>query len=727
MISAELRQYVDSACNYAVKYSERAVSLVHILIAILDDEHLQHALARCGVSYLDIRQGAIDALANRLSSGAVRTDIAAGLSALTLYTLQSAQQKAAARGAEWAGVLDFVAAVLEIHDNDSFDFQARVILSNAGLTVSAFSKARSDAHSGDRAGNVMKQPWSASVVHHGIQHDNLGEPDVWAAGVSGRVGSGLPFFCTDMTALAREGRYDRSYGREAILDNLQVVLARRKKRSAILIGEPGVGKTSIVEELACRIAEGTAGPKLAGATIVSLDIGALVGGTKYRGELEERIKVLLAEIASRQDTVLFVDEIHALVSPHHSAGVAADLLKPALASGAIRCIGATTLSEYKRYFEADAAMARRFASLNVTEPTRDEAVVLLARSASAFSEFHGVEVPDWANEMAVDLSIRLMPDRRLPDKALELLDAASARAATQGLKVLTRELFETSASSMSGRIVGRAGIESAMTALEPKLREIAEAVRRNEIARSEPMETIAVFSSVPEPVRSGIKRVADALSRPCEYLDMADFREAASVSALLGPPPGYVGFDNGGRLYDIARRSPDCILHIANIDECHPSALAILDECRAAGYVRDTTGRVTSVSRIQFVVSVKKRTVQSGIGFAPDNSRQADDFGIAMVDDAETTVELGRSTSDGIAEKLVEGLMSSANAAGVNMNISSGVMDFVRKVLGDGDREGRREYARLVRRPVLDYLVSRAGDFTVESCGAAIRIIENET
>nr|WP_250807933.1 AAA family ATPase [Neorhizobium tomejilense] len=723
MISSELQQFIDSANDYAGTLRERTTSLVHILLAVLDDGQLQDVLHRCGVSYLDIRQGAIDALALRLDDPSVRNQPSEGLSALSLYAIQAAQQKASVRNAEWAGVLDFIAAVLEIHDNGSFDFQARVILSDAGLSVSTFAKARGSS----RPGSVTTHE---SVVSFGRKAEAMlagGERQA-----SGYVGdektavTGLLPFCTDMTALAREGMYDRSYGRESILSGLQVVLGRRKKRSAVLIGDPGVGKTSIVEELACRIAEGAAGARLARSRIISLDIGSLVGGTKYRGELEERVKALVRQLTDDPDAILFVDEVHTLVSPTHSAGVAADLLKPALASGAIRCIGATTLAEYKKYFESDAAMARRFAGLNVPEPTRDEAVSLLERAAPAYADFHGVNFPEWAFETAVDLSMRLMPERRLPDKALELLDDAAARASLSGLPDVTRELFEQCARTMSGKTDAPGDTAAAVGRLPPPLASAARAVQRNAIAGDAFRQTVAFIGQRPAQIKDAVKAVSAALSRPYEYLDMSEYGEATSVSALLGPPPGYVGYDNGGRLYDAVRRSPDCVLHLANIEQCHPTALTILQECLEAGFVRDTTGRIASVARVQFVVSMKQKPTRGTIGFAAHGDGYDTEYGVELVDNAETIVVLGGEGDATSVASFLEDLISTARSLGVSMSLGEGIVEEVESMLKSSGRDWKRKYSRLVRQPVLDYLVSRRLDFTLEAAEAGIRIRTHE-
>lgn len=720
MISHQLEQYIQDASSYARSCQAPSTSLVYVLLALTDDRDFRSVLELCGVNYLDIRQETIDALAERVAVDKLSSPQGEdSLSALCLITIESAKKKAAARGEFEASVLDFVAAILEVHDNGSFDFNARIILMRAGLTVTTFAKARGLATTGGESFHRTRSIARETAVEYRRKVEPVFGEETQEPPLP-RSSSPFPF-CTDMTDRARNGAYDRSHGREDLLSALQVVLSRRKKRSAVLVGEPGVGKTSIVEELACRIVEGKVGPRLSGTTVLSLDIGALVGGTKYRGELEERVKALVAYLAENPQVILFVDEVHVLVSPTHSAAVAADLLKPALASGAVRCIGATTLSEYKRYFEADAAMSRRFASLSVHEPTRDEAVALLDKASSSYAEFHGVVFPEWAFATAVDVSIRFMPERRLPDKALELLDDVAARASMIGADI-TEELIRSCATAKTRR-KAEVDIVAAMKSLDVALVPVAQAALRNQLTAQTDRNVIAVIGPSACDMKVAVKRVADAIGRTWEPLDMADFREQVAVSALLGPPPGYVGFDNGGRLYDIVKRSPDCVLHLVNADQAHPAALAVLEECMTSGFVRDSTGRVASLVGVQVIATAIVERKRASIGFSSDHD-SAVETGIDFLDGAETVVALTEPVGDLTSDALAS-LVAAAKAAGTVMTLADGLVEHVRGLVKSSNLEWRRAFSKLVRQPVLDYLVSQRTDFTVESSDVGIRITTN--
>ncbi|MBY3151037.1 AAA family ATPase [Rhizobium laguerreae] len=734
MLSSELEQYIAAAHDYAKSYLGPATSLVHVLLAVLDDAELKSVLAICGVNYLDLRQEAVEAIAERMAvaktpavegiaEGKGRAD---GLSALCLYAVQAAQQKAAARRSTTAGVLDFVAAILEVHDNGSFDFQARVVLSKAGLSVGNFAKARRTADGTRSSGSLpfeelrFSEAMSVSNPPFNERHEpEFGERP---------GGTAIPF-CEDITALARQGKLDRSYGRDDVLDELRVILCRRKKKSAVLIADPGVGKTSVVEELAYTIVEGKAGPKLEGSVILSLNMGALVGGTKYRGDLEERVKDLVAVLSSDPRLILFIDEIHVLGSPAHSASAASDILKPALASGAIRCIGATTLSEYKRFFEIDGAMSRRFAPVNVAEPTRAEASDILAAVAPSYAEFHGVSYPDWAIELALDLSIRHMPDRRLPDKAIELLDDIGSRASLAVPATVTRQLITDCVSAKIGRKIGHADVAAAVALLPAGASDIARAAMRNALAVPGHGETCVIAVVGPKEIdkESPVKKAAEALGRGYEALDMAEFADHPSASGLLGAPVGYVGHDKGGRLYDVVKRSPGGFLHLRNISQAHPGALSIIDESIGNGFVQDKTGRTASLGGVQIVVSTAAEPERTAIGFSTSREESLG-CGIALFDDADTVVTL-EAISDEATERTAKGfasLVAAAAAAGATMTVGPGVEDHVAGLLRSSNIRPGLAFSRLVRVPVLDYLVSANQDFIVESAEHGIRIAKHE-
>jgi ATP-dependent Clp protease ATP-binding subunit ClpA len=458
-------------------------------------------------------------------------------------------------------------------------------------------------------------------------------------------------------------------------------------------------------------------------------MGALVGGTKYRGDLEERVKDLVAVLSSNPRLILFIDEIHVLGSPAHSASAASDILKPALASGAIRCIGATTLAEYKKFFETDGAMSRRFAPVTVNEPSRSEALAILAAVAPSYAQFHGVNYPAWAVELALDLSMRHMPDRRLPDKAIELIDDIGSRASLSKPADVTRQIITDCVSAKIGRKIGQADVAVAIAALPPAAAEIAGAAKRNELVAPGDGESFVIAVVGPKEMNkeTPVKQAAEALGRGYEVLDMAEFSDFPSSGGLLGAPVGYIGHDKGGRLYDAVKRSPGGFLHLRNISQAHPAALSIVEECLNNGFVQDKTGRTASIGGVQVVVSMESEPARAVIGFS-SSREEGQSFGIAIVDDADTVVTL-EASPDEATERTAKGfaaLVAAATAAGARMTVGEGVEEHVAALLRSSNNRKARTFSRLVRVPVLDYLVSANEDFIVESTEDGVRIATHE-
>jgi ATP-dependent Clp protease ATP-binding subunit ClpA len=755
MISTKLKKYIKSACAYAKGTNARHTTLVHILLSILDDEQFQHALKACGVNYLDVRQSAVEAITSNMEREA-RTETGERpegdrLTSHATYVFHGAFLKAQGHGFAEAGVLDCAAAMLEIHDNGSFDYKARDILTQAGLTGAALAKvyrevegmtgSAESADAADAEDDGLPRAFVVRDIEGGLP--GIAEFRETLHRMTGRqppkqqpIVDALALYTTDLTLRARNGQLDRSHDREGLLSDLEIVLSRRKKSNAILIGEPGVGKTSVVEELACRVVEGTVSGNLVNAQLLSLDLGALVGGTRFRGDLEERLNAIISELKADQRKILFVDEIHTLVSPSHSASVAADLLKPALASGEIRCIGATTLSEYKRYFEADGAMSRRFVPLFVSEPSRDEAVAILMKSAAEWGKFYGVEFTRETVEKVVDHSIRHVPERHLPDKAIDLIDDLGARAMVSGVVEIDDGMIEKSVAAVSGRSLAkcdRVTIESAMNAAVygqmDAVSSIAAAVTRN-IKGVGGVRTVALVGPQGCGKKHAAKALADALGVQMKTVKLADFSEPASVTRLIGAPPGYIGFDSGGLLYDLAKRNPGAVLLFQNAERAHPSVLDLLEDTFAEGVAREATGRVAPLTGSHIVITYDTPDTARAIGFASGADDEHVETGVGLVDGAGSVVTFDKPGSDVIREFLKASLVrigATAGAMGGRLSIIDEPAVVKSLAAVTPTLEGAsKSFKRLVETPVLDYLVSGSGVLCLRIEDNKVRVCEYE-
>lgn len=445
---------------------------------------------------------------------------------------------------------------------------------------------------------------------------------------------------TNLTRAAKEGRLDPMIGRAPEIERVIQILARRTKNNPVLIGEPGVGKTAVIEGLAQRIVEGAVPPTLKDAQIYSIDMGTLLAGTRYRGDFEERFKKLLAEVARRDDVVIFIDEIHTLVNAGSGTDGGTDavsLVKPMLARGELRLIGATTLNEYRKV-EADKALARRLQTITVEEPSKEITVSILKGLRKNYEEHHKVTISDEAIDAAVTLSDRYITDRRLPDKAIDLLDEAAARlqvhpeegdsvdvadvarvlSASTGVPVsmmtndeMTRllDLEQT----LAGRVIGQLRAVAA----------IAKAVRRSRAGLGDPNRPSGSFIFA-GPSGVGKTELAKALAenvfggeQNLLTIDMSEYAEKHTVARLIGAPPGYVGYDQAGQLTEAVRRRPYSVVLFDEFEKAHPEVLDILLQLLEEGRLTDSQGRVVDFRNTIVVLTTNLGSADIGksVGF----------------------------------------------------------------------------------------------------------------
>ncbi|MBB6098453.1 ATP-dependent Clp protease ATP-binding subunit ClpC [Deinobacterium chartae] len=451
----------------------------------------------------------------------------------------------------------------------------------------------------------------------------------------------------DLTKQAREGKLDPVIGRAEEIRRVTQILSRRTKNNPVLIGDPGVGKTAIVEGLALAIHEKRVPPSLQNTRLVSLDLSGVVAGTKYRGEFEERLRQIIEELRNSK-VIAFIDELHTLVGAGGAEGTldAANILKPALSRGEIQVIGATTTGEYHRYIEKDAALERRFQPVIVLEPSPTETLEILRGLRARYEEHHGVRIPDAALELSVRIGERALPGRNFPDKAIDLIDEAASRVRLNlsiglpvsedeaGEPVVSREDIENVINSMGGVYVDETGTAK-LNDLEAQLsdqvfgqpeaiRALASAMRRARVGLGGRTRVAASFLFV-GPSGVGKTHLAKALARTLFgsersliRIDMSEFQEPHSISKLIGSPPGYVGYEQGGRLTEAVRRQPFSVILLDEIEKAHPDVyntfLQVLDD----GRLTDGLGRTVDFRRtIIIMTSNTGFNTGPGVGFSP--------------------------------------------------------------------------------------------------------------
>jgi ATP-dependent Clp protease ATP-binding subunit ClpA len=441
---------------------------------------------------------------------------------------------------------------------------------------------------------------------------------------SSRKKSALESFTIDLRQRVREGKIDPLIGRQSELRRTMQVLCRRRKNNPILVGEPGTGKTALAEGLATLFEEDKAPEILKDCAIYALDMGALLAGTKYRGDFEERLKAVLNELAEQDQPILFIDEIHTIIGAGSTSGGSMDasnILKPMLASGEIRCIGATTYDEYKTLFEKDRALSRRFQKIDVHEPSVDETVAILQGLRSHYEEFHHIRYSDEVLQAAAELANRYLTYRHLPDKAIDLIDEIGARLRTQGsrrqaVQVKDLETIVAEMAQIPSRSVSRDDRKQ-LQHLERKLKQkvfgqdaaihqVTRSILRARAGLGHPEHPIGSFLFA-GPTGVGKTEVARQLAQQLGVaftrFDMSEYMEKHSVARLIGAPPGYVGFDQGGLLTDAVIKKPHAVLLLDEIEKAHPDLFNILLQIMDHGSLTDNNGKVADFRNVILIMT----------------------------------------------------------------------------------------------------------------------------
>jgi ATP-dependent Clp protease ATP-binding subunit ClpA len=447
-------------------------------------------------------------------------------------------------------------------------------------------------------------------------------------------------FTTELTSIAKD--FDDVIGREKEIDRMMQILARRKKNNPVLVGEPGVGKTAVVEGLAKKIANNEVPDALKGKKIYSLDIGSLIAGTKYRGEFEKRMKAILEELKKQREPILFIDEIHMIVG----AGAAGDskmdvanLLKPALARGEIRCIGATTYEEYKNHFEKDRALNRRFQKIDIKEPSVEDTVKILEGLKSRYEEFHGVRYSKEAIKSAAVLAKKYLREKYLPDSAIDLIDEAGAKYKLRGKKLITKSDIETivanianipKESASQNEIEKLKHLEENLKAKvfgqDEAIKELVKVIKRKKAGLTREDKPIGSFLFV-GPTGVGkteiAKQLANILGINFLRFDMSEYQEKHSVAKLIGSPPGYVGYEKGGLLTEAIRKNPHTVLLLDEIEKAHPDIVQILLQVMDNATLTDNDGRKADFRN---VVLIMTSNLGVGEGNAPGFMQEFSEF-----------------------------------------------------------------------------------------------------
>lgn len=633
MLSRNLEHTLHKALALASERGHEYATLEHLLLALTIDQDALAVLRACGVAVPEMQQQ-IEAYLETDLIYLVNTEVS---EAKPTTAFQRVLQRAA------------------IHVQSS----GREEVTGANVIVALFSERESHAVY-FLQNQEMTRFDAVNYISHGIAKV-AGANDSSRSipqGADGELGDEKPVrqgkealdaYCINLNEKARNGKIDPLIGREKEVDRTVQILCRRSKNNPLYVGDPGVGKTAIAEGLAKKIEEKDVPEVLFGCTIFSLDMGALLAGTRYRGDFEERLKAVISELQAMDNIVLFIDEIHTLIGAGATSGGAMDasnLLKPALANGGLRCIGSTTYKEYRNQFEKDRALARRFQKIDVEEPSIDDAIRIIKGLKPYYEEHHKVKYTAEAIKAAVELSVRYIGDRKLPDKAIDIIDEVGAaqmllplakRKKTIGVKDI--EVVVAAIARIPAKAVSKDD-KTVLASLERDLKTmvfnqdeaisvLSDSIKLSRAGLRDPEKPIGsyLFSG---PTGVGKTEVAKQLSKTLGIelirFDMSEYMERHSVSRLIGAPPGYVGYEQGGLLTDKVDQHPHCVLLMDEIEKAHPDLYNILLQVMDYGKLTDNNGKSIDFRNVILIMTTNAGAAQlakAPLGFQSD--RRVDD------------------------------------------------------------------------------------------------------
>ncbi len=602
MLSKELEQSLSQAFSFARKRAHEFLTVEHLLLSLLENGQALAVLKNCSVDISLLRQELSDCLADDVP------------------TLSEESERETQPSLAFQRVLQ--RAVMHVQSSGGNE------VTGANVLVSLFSEQQSQAVYLLQKQDVTRLDIVNAITHNAEDtiESSIDSTEAEASTETDKAKSPLALYATNLNALAEDNKIDPLIGRKHEIERTLQILCRRRKNNPLFVGEAGVGKTALAEGLARRIVLGEIPEVLKNSVIYSLDMGALIAGTKYRGDFEKRLKALLREIQQQDDAILFIDEIHTLIgagSAGNSAMDAANLLKPLLAKGDLKCIGSTTFQEYRGIFEHDRALARRFQKIDVPEPTVKETIQILKGLKENLEAHHEVRYSSAAIEQAAELAARHITDKYLPDKAIDVLDEVGAAQRILSKSKRKKMIGVTDVQNIVAKIA-RIPAKTVNKTDKDNLRNLDKNLKHVIFGQD---EAIATLSSAIKMARSGLghperptgaflftgptgvgktevtRQLAHNLGVELIRFDMSEYMESHTVSRLIGAPPGYVGYDQGGLLTEAVTKQPHAVLLLDEIEKAHPDVFNILLQVMDHGTLTDNNGRKADFRHIVLVMT----------------------------------------------------------------------------------------------------------------------------
>jgi ATP-dependent Clp protease ATP-binding subunit ClpA len=633
MIAQELEVSLHMAFVEARQKRHEFITVEHLLLALLDNPSAAEVLRACAANIEDLRKELASFIAEHTPTVSGSDEIDTQPTLGFQRVIQRAILHVQSSGKKEVTGANVLVAIFGEKDSHAVYFLQRQGITRLDV-VNFISHGITKAPS--QSAGPSGKPGEAEQTEQEQEGQNAS-------------GGALENFTQNLNGQALLGKIDPLIGRDGELERVIQTLCRRRKNNPLLVGEAGVGKTAIAEGLARRVVEGRVPEILAHAQVFALDMGALLAGTKYRGDFEQRLKAVLKQLLENQNAILFIDEIHTLIGAGAASGGtldASNLLKPALSSGQLKCIGATTFNEYRGVFEKDHALSRRFQKIDVTEPSVAETVSILRGLKSRFEQHHGVKYSAAALSSAAELAARYINDRHLPDKAIDVIDEAGAAQRilpkSKQKKVIGKSEIEEIVSKIA-RIPSRhvssddraalrnldRDVKATVFGQDKAIEALAKAIKMSRSGLGNPQKPIGCFLfSGPTGVGKTevARQLAYVMGIELVRFDMSEYMERHAVSRLIGAPPGYVGFDQGGQLTEAITKKPHCVLLLDEIEKAHPDIFNILLQVMDHGTLTDNNGRSADFRNVVIIMTTNAgaEALQKGtIGFA--NTREAGD------------------------------------------------------------------------------------------------------
>ena len=739
MLSKELEITLNEAFRHARSHRHEFMTVEHLLLALLENEAAVEVLRACGADLEDLR----DSLSQFIEDS-------------TPLLPESDPERDTQPTLGFQRVLQ--RAVFSVQSSGKKE------VTGANVLVAIFNEQESQAVYFLNCQDIHRLD-VVNFIAHGISQlqDSTQAPEVEQeveGTESTSQASALENYAANLNELAREDRIDPLVGRAFEIERAAQILCRRRKNNPLLVGEPGVGKTAIAEGLARMIVEGSVPEPLLDATVYSLDLGALLAGTKYRGDFEKRLKTLLSDLKKEPNAILFIDEIHTIIGAGAASGGvmdASNLLKPLLANGELKCMGSTTFQEYRGVFEKDRALSRRFQKIDVVEPSVDDTVGILKGLKTRFEKHHDVLYSDAALKAAAELSARYINDRYLPDKAIDVIDEVGAWQRLRPEDERKHTIEESDVEDMVAKIA-RIPPKQVSSSDKELLRNLERDLKMTVFGQDEAIDTISAAIKLS---RAGLKgenkpigsfmfagptgvgktevsrQLARALGVELIRFDMSEYMERHTVSRLIGAPPGYVGYDQGGLLTEAITKTPHCVLLLDEIEKAHPEVFNILLQVMDNATLTDNNGRKADFRNVILIMTTNAGAEvlnKRSIGFTEqDNSTD----GMEMLKKVFTpefrnrldgTVQFTALTSDvilGVVDKFLVELQAQLDEKGVVLHVDDSARHWLADKGYDKDM-GARPMARLIQEQLKKPLAEKLLFGELAEQGGQVDVTEKE-